>query len=94
VETRLQARPLSRHVSPAPCPTPLIRNGGLEAPPVAAGHAAPSGELKAEARTARLLPVPVAKVRFLQAMAEDGPGAQHRRIGGDPVQQVVQRTTC
>jgi hypothetical protein len=38
--------------------------------------------------------VPVTKVRFLQAMAEDGPGAQPCRIGGHPVQRVIQRTTC
>lgn len=41
-----------------------------------------------------LIAVPVRKVRFLQAMAEDGPGAQPCRSGGEPLQRVIQRTTC
>ncbi len=41
-----------------------------------------------------LIAVPVRKVRFLQAMAEDGPGAQPCRIAGHPAQRVIQRTTC
>ena len=41
-----------------------------------------------------LIAVPVRKVRFLQAMAEDGPGARPCRIGGHPAQRVIQRTTC
>ena len=41
-----------------------------------------------------LIAVPVRRVRFLQAMAEDGPGAQPCRIGGHPAQRVIQRTTC
>jgi hypothetical protein len=38
--------------------------------------------------------IPVQKVRFLQAMAEDGPGARPCRSGGDPVQRVIQQTLC
>ena len=48
----------------------------------------------AEGIAAPLVSVPVRKVRFLQAMAEDGPGARPCRIGGHPLQRVIQRTTC
>ena len=43
--------------------------------------------------TSPLISVPVTKVHFLQAMAEDGPGARPCRIGGHPVQWVIQLTT-
>jgi hypothetical protein len=47
-----------------------------------------------EANLPPLIAVPVKKVRFLQAMAEDGPGARPCRIDGCPVQQVIQHTIC
>ena len=43
---------------------------------------------------ARLIAVPLERVRFLQAMAEDGPGARPCRVAGLPVQQPLQRTLC
>jgi hypothetical protein len=33
-------------------------------------------------------------VRFPQAMAEDGPSARPCRVGGFPLQRIIQRTTC
>ena len=50
--------------------------------------------MREEAILPPLIAVPVKKVRFLQAMAEDGPGARACRIDGPPVQQVIQRTIC
>lgn len=50
--------------------------------------------LREQANLPPLITVPVKKVRFLQAMAEDGPGARPCRIDGHPVQQVIQRTVC
>ena len=47
----------------------------------------------ASAGLTKVIPVPLMKVRFLQAMAEDGPGARHSRIGGHPSQRVVQDNT-
>lgn len=44
--------------------------------------------------SAQVVAVPLAKVRFLQAMAEDGPRARHCRTDGFPAQQVVQQTLC
>ena len=46
------------------------------------------------AAPARVIAVPLVQVRFLQALAEDGPGARPCRAEGPPDQQVVQRTLC
>jgi hypothetical protein len=76
-------------VRSAPAPASELPPAGLLARATDGGRPPESSPA-----TAQVVSVPRTKVRFLQAMAEDGPQARHCRIAGFPAQQVVQDTLC